>query len=235
MEPEQPLLRKITDEKWRSLKRQVEAARNTAVLLVHPYYLEPSNRSGAYFETLRSILEKSKFPIIILEEDSKILKLKRKLGESIAEKALIIPTAPDHPAPLLNRNTPNTWAIWNLKELSAILSTKAGIKNILIGGIEANRDIFEENSRRVKDYENLWLTKHGVRIIDEARFEEYPTAKGCAGFTYHRLIESGLFEKIRWIPNVRLNKFGEFTRTSPYAKPKTFTLRKDHAQPPVRK
>ena len=76
------------------------------------------------------------------------------------------------------------------RELARRLA-EAGAKKISVGGMETGK---VHTSQRVFEHEKKWLAPNRVP-------SEFTVSRGCAGLTYKNLIDSGLFERVRLVPN----------------------------------
>ncbi len=193
------------------LKTALAKSNGRAIMLVHPFFdkdglnSQYGARLSRLFKAIRE--EKTKTPVILLEETAKLHKtralLKATFGPVHKNSVVMVPTDRASPNPmfgfpeLFNSQDANERGeaeadAWNqftsrLKEL--------GVTSILLGGSYTHL----HPSREVADYESMWRRR---------RIGEYEVvSSGCAGTTYKRLIESGKFPTVRLMPGISYPPF----------------------------
>lgn len=212
----------LNARKEAKLLREIKAARNRLIVLVHPFY-ELTSATKQYEKVLQALLTKSKVPIIILEEEDKIEQTRKRLQEMNVPEPFIIATVKDKPNIIVGYTVNDRMPMDLIKHLEEYYHAKI-VDYEVIDNVGAIIDDFIKRSSAktvfVAGQKTLTMDT-GLRrfnttgeftrnLVKSAEEREFPHLKshevdiiyaGCAGGLYSSLIGLGRYEKVRLIPN----------------------------------
>jgi hypothetical protein len=179
----------IPSEKVKTLKQSFRRSSGKGIVLIHPFYkgiLGGPNKE--YKKKLLLLLTKTNLPVIILETPKSFIETQSILkNQQISEdRLLIVPTDHGNPMPLIGEHRMYDKDMQNTCKILSEL----GLEKMFLGGRYAlSKNLFNNKIlrkiRTIREYENKRFPRPKKRI---------PLGYGCAGYSYFRFIESGLFD-----------------------------------------
>ncbi|MDP3741935.1 MAG: hypothetical protein Q8R15_01325 [Candidatus Micrarchaeota archaeon] len=167
---------KLLFENEAEFRKQVKASNGRVVVVVHPFCVEPNRLPHTYVRTRKSILQKTKWPVVIMEEKWKLNQTHSALEND--EKHYYVETS-FGPTPA-----------YGWKKLHKALKN-AGVNTILLGGMFGgivNRRDAAAYHPDVQRYEKRLNRRTTESIVG-----------ACVGLTYEEMIKAK-HGKVRFIP-----------------------------------
>ncbi|NUN11083.1 hypothetical protein HUU53_00355 [Candidatus Micrarchaeota archaeon] len=113
----------LLHESLSDFQEQVRKSKGRIIAIIHPYYGSKKTLEKPYLDMLKKVVEKSRFPIVVFEEEKKA----QETQENIPN-AFMVHTFSGDPKPLM------TW-----QSLHSLLK-EAGVSQIQVGGRYAHFD-----------------------------------------------------------------------------------------------